>query len=180
MMRSMSDLGTVDGANTQTLAEARRGRMFRRLGIAVMVVFLAAGAMGWLGQHKGTASATQGGYRIEVSYPKVTRGGLPANWVLRVERLDGQPLPSSFDIRSNAGYFAIFDENGLDPQPASVWSDGAFLTWTFEPEQSQTVLVVRFDARLQPNTRGWFDNTTSLVVDDTVEVSANYRTWAVP
>ena len=176
----VSDLGTVDEANTQTLAEARRGRMFRRLGIAAMVVFLVAGALGWLGHQQGTASATQGGYRLEVSYPKVSRGGLAANWELRVERTDGRPLPSTFDIRSDAGYFGIFDENGLDPQPASVWSDDSFLTWTFQPEDGQTVLVVSFDPRLQPNTRGWFDNTTALVVDDEVQVSASYRTWAVP
>lgn len=175
-----SDVVTVDEANTQSVVRARRGRTYRRLGVAAMVVFLAAGAFGWLGPRQGVTSERQAGYLIEVRYPMITRGGLAANWEMRLERTDGQPLPSTFDIRSDAGYFTIFDENGFDPEPASAWSDESHLTWTFEPDGEQSVVVVSFDARLQPNSRGWFDGTTELLVDDDVVVGATYRTWAVP
>lgn len=175
-----SDVVTVEDASTQSVEAARRGRLYRRLGVVAMVVFLGAGTLGWLGHRQGVVSERHAGYLIEVTYPKIARGGMAANWEVRVQRTDGGPLPPTFEIRSDAGYFRIFDENGLDPEPSSAWSDGSVLTWTFEPDGDRSVLVVSLDARLQPNTRGWFDGTTALYVADRVEVSTTYRTWAVP
>jgi hypothetical protein len=176
----VSEPDTIRQATTQSLPAARRGRIFRRCGIAAMLVFVAAGMFGVLGHRQGAKEAVTSEYRIAVSYPNITRGGLAANWEIRVERLDGEPLPASFELHSDAGYFSIFDENGFTPEPSSTWSDGSTVVWTFEPDGPEPVLVVSFDARLQPNTRGWFDGSTELVVDDTTEVAVDYRTWGVP
>ena len=176
----VSDIGTVTGANTQSLEAAKRGRTVRRIGIAILVTFVIAGLFGLFGHRQATVTSTGSGYAVKVSYPRVTRGGLAANWSVRVERLDGSPLPAGVEVRSTADYFSIFDENGLDPEPASVWSDGRVLTWTFDPPADANALDVSFDARMQPNTRGWFDATTSLAVDGDVVASVSYRTWAVP
>lgn len=176
----MSPPQTVRDAPTQSYQEARRGRTVRRLVVALMVVFVGAGLLGVLGYRAGAVAEIRGGFALEVTYPQVTRGGLPSNWELRLRRVDGGELPSTFAIRSSSGYLGRFDENGFDPEPASTWAEGDDVIWTFEPPPGSTELVVSFDARWQPNARGWFDGHSALLVDGDEVVSVSYRTWGVP
>jgi hypothetical protein len=173
-------LHTVLDAPTQSRAEAARGRLVRRVGVVAMVVFVVAGLAGVFGYRQGSVASTAGPYRLTVEYPRVTRGGLASEWIMRFERLDGEPLAPSLEIRSDSSYFVIFDENGLRPDPASAWQDDDQLVWTFEPPPGSTELEVSFDARLQPSQRGWRSGTTAVVVGDEMVAEVDYTTVMVP
>jgi hypothetical protein len=175
-----SDLHTLADATVQDVAAAARGRRMRRLAIGLMVVFVAAGLLGLLGYRDGTVRSTSGPYELEVRYPALTRAGLPSNWELTLVRTDGEPLTGEIAVRTTAGYFDLFDENGLVPTPDSEWQDREELVWTFAPGPDDTELLVHYDARLQPNRRGWWTAETTVLVDDTPVASVEYRTVAVP
>jgi hypothetical protein len=67
-----------------SVAELRRERLGRRVVLGVLVVFLAAGAFEVFGSKTDQASATAAGYTLTVSYPSVTRPGLPIRWEFEV------------------------------------------------------------------------------------------------
>ena len=75
--------------------------------------------------------------------------GLATPFVIDIRSTDG-PLPAEVTVEMPRGYLAMFDENGLDPPPDSVTSDGDTEIWTFAPGDV-SVLSIDFDARLQPN-----------------------------
>ena len=146
----------------------------------LLLAFVVAGMVGVFGYRQGTTSVEAGSYSLEVSYPRVTRPGVPSNWELRIRRIDGEPLPAVIEVVSDASYFDIFDENGLDPDPARSWQEADQLLWQFEPPDGSTGLVVKFDARLQPNIH-WSRSGSSTVRvggDDVATVS--YSTRVVP
>jgi hypothetical protein len=175
-----SVMHTVLDAETQSRAEAARGRIARRIAVGAMLVFVVAGVAGLFGYRQGSVASTAGSYRLTVEYPRITRGGLASEWFLLFERVDGEPLAPSIDIRSDASYFVLFDENGLRPDPAEVWQDGDQLVWTFEPPPGSTSLEVSFDARLQPNARGWRSGSTAVVIDDQTVADVDYTTVMFP
>ncbi len=177
-MRSPSD--TVRDTHTQSVEAARRDRLARRIGIVITGVFVAAGLLGLLGYRQSSASATAPPFTLTVSYPSISRGGLPSNWQLRLTRTDGEALPPSIEIRSSAAFFDDFDENGLDPDPASTWVDADELVWTFEPPLGARSLTVSFDARLQPNARGWRDGSSTVVIEGLRPLTVDYRIWELP
>jgi hypothetical protein len=173
-------LHTVLDAETQSRSEAARGRIVRRIAIGLMVMFIAAGVAGLFGYRQGSVASTAGSYRLTVDYPRLTRGGLASEWFLRFERLDGEALPPVLEVRSDSSYFVIFDENGFRPDPESTWQDGDQVVWTFEPPPGSSRLEVSFDARLQPNERGWRSGSTAVVIDDQPVASVDYTTVMFP
>jgi len=171
---------TVIDADTQSRAEAARGRVVRRIAVGAMALFVIAGLAGLFGYREGSVQSTAGRYRLTVEYPRVTRGGLASEWFLLFERLDGEPLAPSIDVRSDSSYFVLFDENGLRPDPAESWQDGDQLVWTFEPPPGSTRFEVSFDARLQPNARGWRSGSTAVVIGDQTVAEVEYTTVMFP
>lgn len=164
----------------QSRDDARRGRLARRIVITLLALFVLAGLLNVFGHRNGTATSSTESWELVVTHPSVTRGGLAANFSMELRRVDGEDLPAELEIRSNAGYFSIFDENGLDPQPASSWIDGDDLVWTFEPPVGSASLVVDLDARMQPNARWSHDGRSTVVVAGEPVVSVEYDTWVVP
>jgi len=62
--------------------------MGRRIALVVMAVVVVVGASGWLGVHAGTASTSDNGYQLTVTYPHVARAGLDIPWNLRLVHAD--------------------------------------------------------------------------------------------
>ena len=147
--------------------------------ISVLVVFgiVALALLGFAGL--ATGSATTGGdqFDVRVEYATVSRPGLATPFVVEIESTAGV-LPGEITVELPRDYLSMFDENGLDPQPDSVSSDGTTEIWTYQTDDVST-LSIDFDARLQPNMHysrdGWV-----IVSGGDSEVRVDFRTRVMP
>lgn len=174
-----SPWATVDPSETETISAARRDRRWRRLVVIAVVAVVLLGIAGVLGARSGTVTAAGGGYELTVTYPAMTRAGLPANWELRLRRIDGAELPSEVRIASVPDYFEIFDQNGFSPAPGEEWQDSS-LEWVYAPPEGATELVVSLDARLQPDLHRGRSGSTAVLSDGVEVVSVDYHTGIAP
>jgi hypothetical protein len=121
-----------------------------------VIVFVAVGGVvigamsGLAGLSTTTTSAANGNILVLVEHAAVTRPGLATPLSIEVRTIDRDELPGEVIVQLSRRYLDAFDENGLDPEPAAISSDGETEWWTFEPA-GQAVLAIDFDARLQPN-----------------------------
>lgn len=166
-------------SRTHAISSARRGRLVRRLAIGAMVVFVGAGLYGVFGIRQGHQTATAAGLRFGISYPSVTRGGLPVRWELDIGTEDSSSLPDEIEIRTTADYFDIFDHNDLTPEPDATWQ-GQLTSWTYRPDPGDDRLRIRLDVRAQPNARWRHAASTDIVIGGDVVASFDYTTFVVP
>ena len=160
------------------LPRLRRARTLRRAFLAVLFLFLAAGALGLLGVRTTSVSATAEGYELEVKYASVTRPGLATPWVVSVKHAGGFEGPIT--LATSAKYFDLFDENGLDPEPTSSTTSGDLLVWEFDPPEGDT-LEVSFDARIEPAVQlKSMKARTVLIIDERRVTQVDYRTMVLP
>lgn len=138
---------TIDDLELST-PHARRGRAARRVVMALFAAFVALGLLGVLGVRSGTVRDSADGVELSVTYPRITRPGLASPF--RMEIRSEAPLPETVEVSVTQDYLAIYDENGLDPDPAEATSDGEMLTWSVNPTPGATRLVLVFDARIEP------------------------------
>ena len=165
----------------RTLAGLRRARVLRWVFTAGLALFLLVGALGGYGVRHGEVEAEGGGYELTVRYPTITRPGLASVWSAEVRRTDGAALEGPVVLAVDADYFAIYDENGLDPDPASATTDGERLLWEVEPAEGATSVVLDFDARIEPGVQlVGQEGTTSLLVDGEAVATVSYRTRVLP
>jgi hypothetical protein len=75
----------VDGE----LRRLRRLRLGRRVMLAVLVLIVVGAAVGLSGERTRTASATGGGYTLEVRYPSLVRDGPPSSPTVTVRHPPG-------------------------------------------------------------------------------------------
>lgn len=166
-----------DEVGIATLARARWGR---RIFVVALAGFLALGALGVYGVRTTDVSARGGGYELSVHYARVSRGGLATPWSVEVRHPGGFPR-DTVTLATTASYFDIFDENGLDPDPAEAVSDGERILWSFTTPSDGDTLTVSFDARTEPAVQlATAKATTSILVDDAPVVSVDYRTFVMP
>ena len=176
MARDLKPLLTVpeDAAGP---SEQRRHRIERRVGLGVVFVVLALGAANLLGVREATATASGGGFELSVTYASVSRPGLSTPWTVRVRSPGGFEGPVV--LATTPDYFELFDENGLDPDPRESTSTEEATVWEFAPPRGE-ILVVSFDARLEPAFHTGRSATTSVLVDGEPVVSVSYRTVVMP
>ena len=143
--------------------------------------FLLLGALGAFGVRHGEVSSSGGGFELLVRYPTISRPGLASVWSVEVRRTDGAPLTGPIVLATTGDYFDLFDENGLDPDPAAAMSDGENIVWEFEPAEGATSITVGFDARIEPGVQLTTKSATTAVLDDGEPVtSVSYRTRVMP
>lgn len=159
------------------LADSRRHRATRRVGFVLLAVVLILGATNVLGPRAVTTTAAGGGFELTVTYASVSRPGLSTPWTLEVRRPGGFDGPVT--IATTGDYFALFDENGLDPDPEAATTDGDLRIWEFGPPLGD-VLTVTFDARLEPASHLRRSAETSVLVDREAVVSVRYSTLVMP
>lgn len=154
-------------------------RWLRRIAsIAIAATALAALA-GVLGVRTATATSSADGYDLEVRYARVSRAGLETPFTIDVRAGSGR-LPDSVTLRIDTAYLGIFDENGLDPQPASAFSDSVETEWTFDGPVQRGELSVDFDARLSPAVQWGREGRVVLVLDGEEVTSVVFKTWVMP
>jgi hypothetical protein len=155
----------------------RRARVFRRLGIAALVVIVALGLGGVLGYRTGSVSAAGGGYELRLSYPAVGRPGVPVQWILHVHRDGG--LPPKLTIGTSLGYFDILDMNDVEPQPDSTSMLGDRILWTFVTTGG-TDLRILVDAYVSTNAHRGASAQTAVMQGGRPLASVSYETRVVP
>lgn len=152
----------------------------RAISIGVVGFLVLAGLLGFLGVRSSTAVESANGYTVEVTHAAVTRPGLATPLEVRVTRDDDSALPSVVTTRIESSYLAMFDENGLDPEPVSSFQSGKWTSWTFEVPDGAQTLKVSLDARLEPAVQWGRDSTVTVEVGGTEMVTVGFRTWVMP
>lgn len=160
-----------------SLASIVRAAWLRRAMTALLFVFVIAGAFAFFGVRDDTVSASGGGYKLTVDHAAVTRPGLETPWSARVEKPGGFDGP--VQLRTDAAYFDMFDENGLSTEPDAIRRDGKYLVMEFDEPVGEEFFV-SFDARLSPSTQTGESATTALVDEGVAVVQVSYRTRVMP
>jgi hypothetical protein len=158
-----------------------RGRVLRWLFTLGLTAFLVVGLLGGYGVRHREVTGVGGGYELTVRFPTVTRPGLASVWSVEVRRTDGAELEGPVTIATDAAYFELYDENGLDPDPASATSDGERLVWEVEPADGATAVTLDFDARIEPAVQlARKKGETSVLEDGEPVVTVTYTTNVLP
>jgi energy-converting hydrogenase Eha subunit A len=148
--------------------------------LAVFVAFgvVAYALFGCAGLTTATSSKTSGALSATITYASTTRPGLPTPFVVAIETVDGTPLPAEIDVEIPRRYLSMFDENGLDPAPDAISSDGTTEVWTFRID-GQPKLAIDLDARLQPNIHNGRDGWVEISGGDDI-VRVDFHTRVLP
>ena len=148
--------------------------------VAVFIVFgvVIAALFGVAGIETGTNAVASDSMTVRVEYAEVSRPGIATPLIIDIESADGADLPAEVTVEIPRNYLAMFDENGLDPAPDSVTSDGVTEIWTYRPGDV-SILSIDFDARLQPNSHFGRDGWVIVRADDD-EVRVDFHTRVMP
>jgi len=163
--------------------DARRQRVAmwgRRCFVALLLTFVVLAFANVFGVRSATASASGGGYELEVQYPRVTRPGLASPLTFTIRRTDGGPLPGELSLETTTGYLAMFDYNELYPEPTEIRADGGHVLWVLQPQQDATEMRIALDARIQPSSQWGRDGETTLYAQDDAVTTVGYHTWVLP
>jgi hypothetical protein len=148
--------------------------------MAVLGVFLLLGAVGVLGVRTARSSAAAGGYDLEVTYAAVSRPGLATPLEIEIRRRDGWPQGATVQVAVSSQYLAMFDENGLMPDPAGSTRTAEAVIWELDPPETGDALVVSFDGRIEPGTQWGRDGDVQVLDRGRPVVEADFHTWVMP
>jgi len=161
-------------------ASMRFERNMRAVALTLVGAVVLLGISGNLGVRVESSSASGNGISIDVSYARVTRGGLATPFAISVSAAEGSTLPASLTVGVTSDYLALFDDNGLEPTPTRSYNTKETTWWTFEVEGGENDLVVELDARLEPAVQWGKDATAEVWVDGQRMVVTEFRTWVMP
>jgi hypothetical protein len=160
-----------------SLPRLRRDRSLRRLAILFLVAFVVAGLSSILGAHTSSAGATAQGYTVTVTYPSVTRPGLPIRWEIEVTHPGGFDQP--IRLGTTFEYLHLFDISNLEPDAATSTASGSQVIYAFDPPAGDTFRVA-MDGNTEPGLHEVPQAVTSLIVDGRAIVQVAYTTRLVP
>ena len=125
-----------------------------------------------------TASASGGGYQLEVRYPRVGRPGIGAPLQIQVEHKGGFDGPVSLAMSSD--YLEILNIQSMSPEPSKVTSTDKDVIWEFD-EPPGDILSLSIGAEFDTDEHiGPHDAVTSVLDNGNSVASAHYRTWEAP
>lgn len=154
--------------------------VLRAISLIFVGVVVLAGLAGFLGVRTSTAQASGNGLTVSVEHASVTRPGLATPFSVAVATEDGTALPEQITTRINSDYLAMFDENGLEPEPASSYQNGRWTWWTFDVPQGHNELEVSFDVRLEPAVQWGREGSATVEIDDDEQVTVEFVTRVMP
>lgn len=165
--------------DTTDRREAGREQLFRRAFTLLLVLFLLGGALRAYGVLARDATARSAAYELDVRYGRITRAGLATPFDITV-RSRGGPFSEPVRVAVSSEYLAMFDQNGLDPDPAAATADDRMVVWEFDPPPG-AVLRISLDARVEPAVQwGRGGSVAVLSADDRPVVSVDFHTWVLP
>ena len=178
--------GTLDGVVrlNEGVNVRRRRRMLYAVttcvlaSIMLLAVIDAVLPVGVYGVETAHVRARGGGFELDVRYGSVSRPALATPFDIEVTKTGGFDGPVMVKVSSE--YLAMWDENGLDPEPIAATTDTQWTYWTFEPPREGDTMVVSFDARIEPAVQQGKKGTVA-VLDASgaslVEVAFRTRIW---
>jgi hypothetical protein len=173
--------GTDEYDTTADVPDEPRSRLERwstRTGLLLLVLVVAAGAVGLLGPRKGSTSATAGGYQLAVEYPAITRAGEPAPLHVRIESETG--FSDKIQLGLCDDLFDDLDFQNWYPNPSAETGDLGKLLYEFDPPAGN-VFEVSLDARSAPGSFGEIEDCKVRLLEDDAEVlSVVFHTWRMP
>jgi hypothetical protein len=169
-------LSTIPEPRTALIWE----RPMRLVSVGIIGAVVLAASLGLLGVRTTKTSATGNGLSISVEYAAVSRGGLATPFSVEVATENGSPLPSSTTIRVSSPYLAMFDDNGIEPAPASSFNTGDWTWWTFEVPTGASRLQIDLDARLEPSVQFGRGAEAAVEIEGREVVAAEFNTWVMP
>lgn len=155
----------------------RRSRAGRRLGVALLVALVAAGAIGLFGIRTRNVAVSGRGYSMSLRYPFTERSNQPITWVLTIRHPGG--FAQDVDVAIEHSYLDLLDLNDIQPSPSDSTTDGAFVVWTFSKPPGD-VLRVTIDALIQANAHFGAGAIVQLMQGGAPILSLSYRTWVAP
>lgn len=174
----------ADDGDDSTLAgigdeqRAAHGLWIRRATVAVLALIIAAAGSGFLGVMSATESVHDDGYQLTVTYARIARTGLDVPLTIRVQA--PHAITNDVVIGISADYFRMYESQGFFPEPSDVTSDADTVYLTFSPPPAGDVLVVDYDAYIQPAAQRGKSASIRVQVDGTWRVSAVVRTALIP
>jgi len=160
--------------------QVRRARDVRRVGLALLFVFLLAGGTGLLGTRTGETSATSGDWSIVVTHPTWSRAGHAVRLEFEVRHRGGFDPARPVRVRFLSSYFDLFDENAFTPAPDKETSDDRYTVDEFTAPGGE-VLLISVDTRIEPaRQRGEAGEVAVLDEQGRVLVQASFRTRLLP
>jgi hypothetical protein len=170
--------GSISTApQSHPLKKIRRARTERRVVLVFLAGFLMLGLTGVFGPRTSEVSATAAGYRLSVTYPAVTRPGLPIRWEVRITHPGG--FGDSIRIATTFDYFHLFDVTGIEPDITSSTSDGRTIVFEFDQPSGDTFRA-QFDAAVEPGVHELPSASTSLLIGNRTVVRVSYSTRVMP
>jgi hypothetical protein len=156
---------------------ARRERRWRRIGLVVMALVVAAALSGVLGSRGGTAVVSEGPVTMTVEYAQITRPGVEAELQIHLRHDDGFTGPVTIAI--DRDLFGRLDFNSWYPTAASETSNSSVVIYEFDPPAGQE-FTVRLDAHAQSTQWPSADTYTVALMDEEHDVEAEFRMWVLP
>jgi hypothetical protein len=158
----------------------RRIHILRDTALGLVALLTIIGATGLLGVRSGSEAVSAVGYDVQFEYPEITRGGLSADFDLRVARAGGFG-GTQVTIACDKQYLELFDIQWVFPAPIRQTSDRSLVYWTFEPSPSD-VLDVSFTTQTGESLDqvGVHDAEAQVLTGGTPVARIPFRTVVVP
>lgn len=174
---ALAERTTSTRPDAEPVDRLRAHRTARRVGLALLGLVVLLGLANVLGLRTRTATASDAGVEMVVTYAQVTRSGLATPWQVDIRSRDGFDGPVT--ITTSADYFERFDFNQWYPEASSTTVRGELLVLTFERPEGDG-LRVRFDGRASPTFGLGSAATTALDTEGLPPLSVAYRTVVMP
>ncbi|MDQ4096242.1 MAG: hypothetical protein M3144_00005, partial [Actinomycetota bacterium] len=146
---SRTDERTSTAPPDVTMRRIHVARWVRRGFFILVVGIMVAALSGRLGNRTESVAASGGGFDLEVRYPRVSRPGLAVEITIDVRRAGG--FPGAVTVAMPSDYLAIFDENGLNPDPIGATTTAEDVRWQFQAPLDSDTMSASFDIRVQPD-----------------------------
>lgn len=159
------------------LSRFERGLWIRRIAIGFLCLVLLVALSSYLGAQTATATSSGGGYTLTVTYPRITRPGLPIRWEFTVTHSGGFDGPVRLATTFDAVH--LFDVSNTEPEASSSTATPDQLIYAFDPPPGDS-LRVSMDGNTEPGMNELGDVTTSVLVDGAPVASVTYHMVVIP
>lgn len=154
-----------------------RSLLWRRAGFGILVLFVGAGLFGLLGDREGVVEGSSGGHDLRLEFAQSARPGMDVPFEITLTRERG--LDAEVTLALTGDYLDMFETQGWYPEATDMTRDGEWVYLTFATE-GQPVMVIDFDAYIQPNALLTRSGQLAVVVDGEPVDPLSFRTVLFP
>ena len=178
MARDDPAASTIEGLEGR--GEGTAALWARRVCLTALALALVGALLGALGDRteRTTATSADGRWTLSLLHASLSRAGLDVPWEVTVTREGGFEGPVVLGVTGS--YFDLYETQGFRPEPAASYRDDGTLFLEFDPPPSGELMVVAYDAYIQPASRQGSEGTVAVRSGDEVLVSLDFGTDLLP